>query len=123
MPDPCRVLVADDAVDLRELLCILLSVEEGFEVVAQAADGREAVEQATRHRPDLTLLDLAMPVMDGLQALPLLRAALPDSKIVVFSGFDGSALAAEAHRGGADAYVEKGTDVAALVSTLRGLWD
>lgn len=116
-----RVLIVDDAANLRELLSILLDVEDDFEVVGTAADGQQAVAAAERLRPDLVLLDLAMPVMDGLQALPLLRRHLPDARIVIFSGYEHAAVASEALNAGADAYIEKGTSVTALVAELRGL--
>ena len=116
-----RVLVVDDAANLRELLTLLLEVEDDFEVVGTAADGRQAIDAAALLKPDVVLLDLAMPVMDGLQALPELRAHLPKARIVIFSGFEHEALAEEALLAGADAYIEKGTSVTALVSQLREL--
>jgi len=116
-----RVLVVDDAANLRELLTLLLEVEDDFEVVGTAADGRQAIDAAVLLKPDVVLLDLAMPVMDGLQALPELRAHLPNARIVIFSGFEHEALAEEALLAGADAYIEKGTSVTALVSQLREL--
>ena len=116
-----RVLVVDDAANLRELLTVLLDVEDDFEVVGTAADGRDAIAQAQRLRPDVVLLDLAMPVMDGLEALPTLRAHLPDARIVIFSGFEHQALAQEAIDAGADAYLEKGVSVTHLVEELRRL--
>jgi len=116
-----RVLVVDDAANLRELLTLLLEVEDDFEVVGTAADGRQAIEAAQRLKPDVVLLDLAMPVMDGLQALPELRVHLPNARIVIFSGFEHEALAEEALLAGADAYIEKGTSVTQLVTQLREL--
>ena len=116
-----RVLIVDDAANLRELLTLLLEVEDDFEVVGTAADGRQAIEAAELLRPDVVLLDLAMPVMDGLQALPALRAHLPHARIVIFSGFEHEALAEEAMQAGADAYIEKGTSVTQLVAQLREL--
>ena len=116
-----RVLIVDDAANLRELLTVLLEIEDDFEVVGTAADGQQAVAAAETLQPDLVLLDLAMPVMDGLQALPLLRARVPDARIVIFSGFEHQALAEEAVSAGADAYIEKGTSVTQLVSQLRSL--
>ena len=116
-----RVLVVDDAANLRELLTLLLEIEDDFEVVGTASDGRQAIEAAESLRPDVVLLDLAMPVMDGLQALPSLRANLPQARIVIFSGFEHQALAEEALSAGADAYIEKGTSVTQLVSQLREL--
>jgi DNA-binding NarL/FixJ family response regulator len=116
-----RVLIVDDAANLRELLTLLLEIEDDFEVVGTAADGQQAIAAAETLRPDLVLLDLAMPVMDGLQALPVLRAHNPQARIVIFSGFEHQALAEEALQAGADAYIEKGTSVTQLVSQLRAL--
>jgi signal transduction histidine kinase len=116
---PARVLLADDTADIRTLLRIVLSRHEEFEVVAEAADGSEAVAAAGTCSPDLVLLDLAMPVMDGLEAIPGLRAAAPDCKIVVLSGFNAGQMAKEALHVGADAYVEKGTPPGRLVQELR----
>ena len=116
-----RVLVVDDAANLRELLTVLLDVEDDFEVVGTAADGVQALEKAEALAPDIVLLDLAMPVMDGLQALPGLRERLPSARIVIFSGFEHEALAREALAAGADAYIEKGTSVMQLVARLRQL--
>lgn len=116
-----RVLIVDDAANLRELLTLLLEVEDDFEVVGTAADGEQAIAAAELLRPDLVLLDLAMPVMDGLQALPMLRTHVPSARIVIFSGFEHEALATEALTAGADAYIEKGTSVTQLVARLREL--
>ena len=116
-----RVLVVDDAANLRELLTVLLDVEDDFEVVGTAADGVQALDRADALEPDIVLLDLAMPVMDGLQALPALRERLPNARIVIFSGFEHEALAREALAAGADAYIEKGTSVMQLVVRLRQL--
>lgn len=118
-----RVLVVDDAANLRELLAVLLDVEDDFEVVGSAGDGIQALELADKLRPDVILLDLAMPVLDGLAALPGLRERLPEARIVVFSGFEEQALVERALEAGADAYVEKGTSVLQLVARLRALRD
>jgi DNA-binding NarL/FixJ family response regulator len=116
-----RVLVVDDAANLRDLLTLLLEAEDDFVVVGAAADGAQAVERAAELRPDVVLLDLAMPVMDGLQALPELRVLLPSARIVVFSGYEEVSLARAALDAGADAYIEKGTSVLQLVARLRAL--
>lgn len=116
-----RVLVVDDAPSLRELLSVLLEVEDDFEVVGTAADGARALELADALEPDVVLLDLAMPGMDGMKALPALRARLPWARIVIFSAYDVSALGAEALAAGADDYVEKGASVLQLVDRLRAL--
>ena len=104
-----RVLVVDDSEDVRFLLSVKLSGMAGVEVVGQAADGEDAVRQATDLQPDLVLLDLSMPRMDGLQALPLIREAVPGVRVVVLSGFDDGVMADRAVEAGASRYVEKGT--------------
>jgi DNA-binding NarL/FixJ family response regulator len=116
-----RVLVVDDAANLRELLTLLLESEDDFEVVGNATNGAQAIDLAAVLRPDVVLLDLAMPVMDGLSALPEIRSALPDARIVIFTGFDQGSLVEEALASGADAYLEKGASVTSLVDLLREL--
>jgi DNA-binding NarL/FixJ family response regulator len=116
-----RVLVVDDAANLRELLTLLLESEDDFQVVGNATNGQQAIEVAAMLRPDVVLLDLAMPVMDGLSALPEIRSALPDARIVIFTGFDQGSLVDEALASGADAYLEKGASVTSLVDLLREL--
>lgn len=116
-----RVLVVDDAANLRELLTLLLDTEDDFEVIGTASDGEQAVAVAESLLPDIVLLDLAMPIMDGMQALPRIRRLLPDSIILIFSGFEQAALIDEAIAAGADAYLEKGASVTQLVDLLREL--
>lgn len=114
---PVRVVLVDDTADLRELLRFALEQHE-FTVVAEASDGREGIARVEQHAPDLVLLDLAMPVMDGFEALPRMRRTCPRAKIVVLSGFDAGAMATRAHDLGADGYLQKG---ASLNETLRYL--
>jgi DNA-binding NarL/FixJ family response regulator len=116
---PIRVVVADDADGVRELVCLLLDLERDFEVVGQARDGMEAVGVVAATRPDLVLLDVAMPVLDGLTALPRVRAAAPAARVVVFTGFTADSLAREAAERGAHALIEKGTGADALIAQLR----
>jgi DNA-binding NarL/FixJ family response regulator len=106
--DPVKVLIVDDSRDLRDLLGIKVEMWGGYKVVGLASDGLQAVELAQRQQPDLVLLDLAMPRMDGLQALPLILEAVPGVRVVVLSGFDKSAMADRALAAGAHRYVEKG---------------
>src|SRR4051812_37216231 len=82
---PLRVLLVDDVADLRLLLASLFAARPGVQVVGEAANGEEAVALAERHQPDLVVLDLAMPVLDGVSALPLLQQASPRSRVVVLS--------------------------------------
>jgi DNA-binding NarL/FixJ family response regulator len=118
---PVRVVVADDADGVRELTCLLLEMDGDFQVVGRAKDGAEAIELARASQPDLVLLDVAMPVMDGITALPQLRTEHPDARLVVFTGFHESALEREARVAGADAVIEKGVGVQTLVQRLREL--
>jgi diguanylate cyclase (GGDEF)-like protein/PAS domain S-box-containing protein len=114
-----RVLLVDDDASLRTLMRLLL--EDDFEVVGETGDGREAVALARHLRPDVVLLDLALPGIGGLEALPMLRAVAPDSKVVVLSGLDPGAYADAARRRGADAYHAKGSDPNCLPSMLQAL--
>ena len=116
-----RVLVVDDAANLRELLTVLLEVEDDFEVVAAVGDGVQALAKADELEPDIVLLDIAMPVMDGFAALPELRRRLPDASIVIFSAYEQREQAERALTHGADIYIEKGTSVVNLVAQIREL--
>lgn len=113
-----RTLLVDDAEEMRALVGMSLKLDGRFDVVGEAANGREAVDLATAHRPDLVLLDLSMPVMDGLEALPLIRSAVPETIVVVFSGFEEEQLGAEAKALGAVAYVTKGLPLDCLANLL-----
>jgi len=117
-----RVLVVDDAEDLRMLLRLRIEARDGLTVVGEAADGVAAVELASELQPDLVLLDLAMPRMDGLEALPLIRAAVPDVRVVVLSGFNQGTLANKALEAGADHYVVKGGSMRELLDLAESLF-
>ncbi len=116
-----RILVVDDAEDLRMLLRLRIEHRDGLEVVGEAADGVAAVELAGELQPDLVMLDLAMPRMDGLEALPLIREAAPGVRVVVLSGFNQSTMAAKAMAAGADHYVVKGTPLNELFDAVDEL--
>jgi CheY-like chemotaxis protein len=80
-----RILVADDNPLIRKMLCKIFRNHESLEICDQAVDGREAVEKAERHQPDLIIMDLAMPVMDGLKAAQAIYKFLPDVPIILFT--------------------------------------
>lgn len=116
-----RVLLVDDAADIRLLLRTMLR-RTGFLVVGEAADGAEGARLAAELQPDLILLDLSMPVMDGLEALPLIRRDAPEATVIVLSGFDRERMEPAAIAAGAHAYFEKGsgiTELTALATALR----
>lgn len=113
-----RIVLADDTVDLRVLLTRALEAFGGFVVVGEAGNGREAVALVEQLQPDAILLDLSMPELDGLEAIPLLVEASPDTAIVVLSGFDARTFADEALARGAAAYVQKGTPLREVHRTL-----
>ena len=115
---PIRVLLADDASAYRTLLRVALEEDGRFAVVGEASDGAEAVQLSSDKRPDVLLLDLAMPVMDGLQAIPEVRSRSPQTKIVVLSGFSRGRLGEEVVSVGASAYLEKGEALETIADAL-----
>src|SRR4051812_25767153 len=100
---PVRVLVADDADGVRELVTLLLEMESDFTVVGEARDGLEAIEAARRLQPDLVVLDVSMPRLDGITATPRILTASPCSRIALFTGTMESGIEQEAEAAGADA--------------------
>jgi DNA-binding NarL/FixJ family response regulator len=116
-----RVVLADDTPEYRQLLRMILEQDGRFEVVGEAADGQEAVRITGQELPAAIVLDLAMPVMDGLQAIPLLLSCSPETTIVVLSGFARGQLDREALALGASAYVEKGEAFSKIIDTLLDL--
>lgn len=113
-----RVVLIDDMAELRAMIRLTLERSGHFTVVGEAGDGRSAIDVVAEAQPDLVLLDIAMPVMDGLEALPHLRGAAVDAIIVMLSGFSQSRLGADAEAGGAAAYLEKGLAPQVLVERL-----
>ena len=115
-----RILIVDDHPLTRDALAGLLE-QSGFDVIGQAGDGREAIESAQRLQPELVLLDLSMPELDGLAALPRLREAAPECEVVVLtaSGTEDNLLAAI--RGGAAGYLLKTESPERIVEFLNGV--
>lgn len=113
----CRVLVVDDDADLRMLLRMALDVEGVSTVVGEATNGRDAITAARHHRPDVIVLDQAMPVMSGTEAIPELREAVPGARIVMYSAYAHTELRAELEAL-ADAVVVKGGPVGELVDLV-----
>jgi DNA-binding NarL/FixJ family response regulator len=117
----CRIVICDDQATFRELLSTVLGLEPGVEVVGEARDGREAIEVAGALRPDVLVLDLAMPELDGIEALPHIRSASPSTRVVIVTGFGSESVKQRALAAGASLFVEKGTDVDVLVRQIVGM--
>ena len=114
------VLLVDDDPDVRGVIGALLADDGGFEVVGQAPDGAVGMALAARLQPDIVLLDLAMPVMDGLSVLPGIRRTAPEARVVVLSAFGTDQMVRAALAGGAVAFVHKGAELAdELVTVLH----
>lgn len=120
-PSAVRVLVVDDAPDVRRLVEVLINERDGWRVVASARNGEEGVEQARAAQPDLVLLDISMPVMDGLEALPQVRDAAPKAIVVMLTGFPSRAALQSARDAGADGFLEKSDLVDRLLPDLEAI--
>ena len=110
-PAPVRVVLCDDVEPLRKLSRFVLEEHGEVEVVGEAGDAQCAIDLAREQQPDAVLLDLSLPGMDGLQAIPYLKDAAPDVVVIVFSGFAAERMEAAALAQGAARYLEKGTDL------------
>jgi NarL family two-component system response regulator YdfI len=117
--DSIRVLIADDHLIVREGLRLILETGEGFELVGEAADGAEAVRLARELSPDVVLMDLRMPNMDGLTAIERLRAEQPQVAIVILTTYNEDDLMLRGLRAGARGYLLKDTDRDTLLNTIR----
>jgi DNA-binding NarL/FixJ family response regulator len=114
-----RVLLCDDVAELRTILREMIADEPGMEVVGEADNGRDCVSLAAELRPDAVLLDLSMPRMDGLEAIPEVVASSPRTAIVVFSGFGAERMRQQALTLGADRYVDKGSPLEEVAEAVR----
>lgn len=120
MSEALSVLVVDDSEDLRELLGMVIEGHpDGWRVVATAAEGQQAIQEARSAQPDLVLLDIAMPVMDGMQALPHIRKAAPGAVVVMLSGYPFATAGQGALDAGAHGYLEKSDLVKGLIPRLE----
>ena len=116
------VLAVDDHPLIREGIAALVSKETDMRLVGEAANGREAVEQFRLLNPDVVLMDLQMPEMDGIDALIAIREKCPSAKVVVLTTYAGDALAQRALIAGAQAYVLKGSVRKELIDTIRAVY-
>ena len=120
-PGPIRVLTVDDHALIREGIAALIANQKDMRLVGEACNGREAIEQFRSNRPDVTLMDLQMPEMSGIDALIAIRSDFPDARIIVLTTYAGDALCQRAMKAGAHAYILKGNVRKDLLDTIRAV--
>ena len=116
-----RLLIADDHVLVREGLAMLLKRLDGICVVAEAGDGEQAVALAHEHKPDVVLMDVHMPVLDGLKATERLTRELPDVRVIGLSMYEGDEISAAMRHVGAAGYLSKDCSATELASIIRSV--
>ena len=116
-----RILTVDDHALLRQGIASLVEDEPDIGVVAEASTGREAIEQFRRHRPDITLMDLQMPDMNGIEAIIAIRSEFPNARIVVLTTYSGDVQVTRALKAGARGYLLKGNVHTDLLETIRAV--
>jgi DNA-binding NarL/FixJ family response regulator len=121
VPRPIKVLAVDDHALLREGIAALVNAECDMELVAEASNGREAIEQFKLHRPDVTLMDLQMPEMGGIESIIGIRSEFPNARIIVLTTYTGDVQVLRALKAGARAYILKGRVHRELVETIRAV--
>jgi DNA-binding NarL/FixJ family response regulator len=120
-PTVIRVLTVDDHALIRDGVAALIANQKDMRLVGEASNGREAIEQFRSHRPDVTLMDLQMPEMNGIDALIAIRSEFPDARIIVLTTYPGDALCKRAMTAGAQAYILKGNVRKDLLDTVRAV--
>ena len=116
-----RILAVDDHALAREGIAVLVGTQPDMTLVAQASNGREAIQQFRTHRPDVTLMDLQMPEMNGIEALIAIRNEFPDAKVIVLTTYAGDVQIVRALKAGAQAYLLKSTLHKELLQTIRAV--
>jgi DNA-binding NarL/FixJ family response regulator len=118
---PIRILIADDQVLLREGVAALLSMFPDLEIVAKAESGREAMEMVERHHPDVVLMDVRMPDMNGIAATHKIHERFPDVRVIILTTFDNDEYVYESLESGAAGYLLKNADPEWLASAIRNV--
>jgi DNA-binding NarL/FixJ family response regulator len=118
-----KILLCDDQAVIRDGLEMLLNLEKDFQVIASAQDGAEAIELAEKHKPDLILMDLKMPMVNGIEATREIRRKFPNIKILVLTTYDDDEWVFDAIRAGASGYLLKDTSRQKIIEAIRGTMD
>ena len=121
MTNPIRIMAADDHVLLRKGIAAIIASQPDMSLVAEASNGREAVEQYRTHRPDITLMDLQMPEMNGLDAMIAIRSEFPEARIIMLTTYTGDVQVLRAMRVGARGYLLKTLLDKELLETIRAV--
>ena len=121
MPKSIRILTVDDHPLLREGIAALVATQSDMKVVAEASNGLEALEKFRKHRPDITLMDLVMPEMKGMDAIIAIRAEFPEARIIVLTTYTGDVQVLHALKAGARGYLLKGLLRKELLETVRAV--
>jgi DNA-binding NarL/FixJ family response regulator len=116
-----RILAVDDHALIREGIAVLVGTQPDMTLVAEASNGREAIQQFRTHRPDVTLMDLQMPEMNGFDAIVAIRGEFPDAKIIVLTTYKGDVQILRSLKAGAQGYLLKNTFHKELVETIRAV--
>ncbi len=119
--NPIRIMSVDDHPLIRQGIARLVSAQADLTLVAEATNGREAVQQFRAHRPDVTLMDLQMPEMSGLDAISTIRGEFPEARVIVLTTYAGDVQAHRAMKAGSRAYLLKDTLHRELVETIRAV--
>jgi DNA-binding NarL/FixJ family response regulator len=117
--DPIRVFSVDDHALLREGIAAIIQHQSDMVLVSQASGGREAIQQYRQYRPDVTLMDLRMPDLDGIDALLVIRSEFPDARIIILTTFEEHVESQRALEAGARAYLLKSIPPSELVKAIR----
>src|SRR5918998_4126744 len=118
---PARIIIADDHELVREAMRSMLNSEPDLQIIDEAKDGQEAIELTRLQRPDLVIMDVRMPKVNGLEATQTIKEELPTTKVLIWSAYEDPVLVSDAVRAGADGYVLKLSPIQEQLEAIRGV--